>query len=102
MAAGLGTRMNSTVPKVLHSFAGRSLLGHTVAAVSSLNAPTTAVVVGYRGDEVTDHLRSIAPNAQVVIQDQQNGTGHAVRVALQTLGASAATGTVLVLPGDTP
>jgi len=91
-------------PKVLHSFAGRSLLGHALAAVADLQATTTAVVIGHRRDEVAAHLSETAPTAVPVVQDQQNGTGHAVRIALETIGPDAAeqAGTVLVLPGDAP
>ncbi len=104
LAAGEGTRMKSPdLPKVLHSFAGRSLLGHALAATSGLAAERTAVVVGHRREQVADHLAEIAPDAVPVVQEQQNGTGHAVRIALQQLAADRpVTGTVLVLPGDAP
>jgi bifunctional UDP-N-acetylglucosamine pyrophosphorylase/glucosamine-1-phosphate N-acetyltransferase len=105
LAAGEGTRMRSrALPKVLHSFAGRSLLGHVLAASEPLRATATAVVIGHRRDEVAAHLAGICPRATAVVQDQQNGTGHAVRVALQQLrpDPSDEAGTVLVLPGDAP
>jgi bifunctional UDP-N-acetylglucosamine pyrophosphorylase/glucosamine-1-phosphate N-acetyltransferase len=104
LAAGEGTRMKSaTLPKVLHSFAGRSLLAHALAATADLAAERTAVVIGHRRDEVAAHLAEIAPAAVPVVQDQQNGTGHAVRMALEQLAADRpVTGTVLVLPGDAP
>ncbi|MEO6500561.1 MAG: bifunctional UDP-N-acetylglucosamine diphosphorylase/glucosamine-1-phosphate N-acetyltransferase GlmU [Jatrophihabitantaceae bacterium] len=104
LAAGEGSRMKSpALPKVLHSFAGRSLLGHALAATADLTAERTAVVIGHRRDEVAAQLAEIAPDAVPVVQDQQNGTGHAVRMALEQLGAdSPVTGIVLVLPGDAP
>lgn len=104
LAAGEGSRMKSVaLPKVLHSFAGRSLLGHALAATAGLAAERTAVVIGHRRDEVAAHLADIAPAAVPVVQEQQNGTGHAVRMALQQLSAEhPVTGTVLVLPGDAP
>lgn len=105
LAAGEGTRMKSeALPKVLHSFAGRSLVGHALAATEGLQASTTAVVVGHRRDEVTQHLADIAPNAVAIVQAEQNGTGHAVRTALDSIAeiGRPATGTVLVLPGDAP
>ena len=104
LAAGEGSRMKSVaLPKVLHSFAGRSLLGHALAATAGLDAERTAVVVGHRREEVAAHLAEIAPAAVPVVQEQQNGTGHAVRVALEQLAADRpVTGTVLVLPGDAP
>jgi bifunctional UDP-N-acetylglucosamine pyrophosphorylase / glucosamine-1-phosphate N-acetyltransferase len=97
--------MKSTaLPKVLHSFAGRSLVGHVLAATADLNATTTAVVIGHRRDEVAAHLATVAPEAVPVVQAEQNGTGHAVRVALEQVHPNAADdyGTVLVLPGDAP
>jgi bifunctional UDP-N-acetylglucosamine pyrophosphorylase/glucosamine-1-phosphate N-acetyltransferase len=104
LAAGEGSRMKSVaLPKVLHPFAGRSLLGHALAATEGLAADRTAVVIGHRRDEVAAHLAEIAPAAVAVVQEQQNGTGHAVRMALEQLAADRpVTGTVLVLPGDAP
>ncbi|MCW2524139.1 MAG: glmU, partial [Frankiales bacterium] len=111
LAAGAGTRMKSpSRPKVLHSFAGRSLLGHVLAATGELEPATTAVVVGHRGAEVAAHLAELAPatapehSLVAVEQSQQLGTGHAVRVALEHLHPSAADerGLVLVVPGDAP
>ncbi len=99
LAAGEGSRMKSTrAPKVLHGFAGRSLLGHALAAARPLQAGRTIVVVGHRREEVTAHLHEIDPTARVAVQAQQLGTGHAVGVALD----DAVTGTVVVLPGDAP
>ncbi|MDQ2837475.1 MAG: bifunctional UDP-N-acetylglucosamine diphosphorylase/glucosamine-1-phosphate N-acetyltransferase GlmU [Actinomycetota bacterium] len=93
------------LPKVLHSFAGRSLLGHALAATADLDPVTTAVVIGHRRDEVAAHLSGIAPDAVPVVQAEQNGTGHAVRTALDEINRSLGrdpSGTVLVLPGDAP
>ena len=87
-------------PKVLHGFAGRTLLGHVLAAAAPLDPVCTAVVVGHRRDEVIAHLAEIAPGADPVVQAQQSGTGHAVRLALEAVPADART--VLVLPGDAP
>ena len=102
LAAGEGTRMKSAaLPKVLHGFAGRSMLGHVLAATAPLDAAHTVVVVGHRREEVTAHLAEIAPAAVPVTQASQNGTGHAVRLALEAI-PSHFTGTVVVLPGDAP
>jgi bifunctional UDP-N-acetylglucosamine pyrophosphorylase / glucosamine-1-phosphate N-acetyltransferase len=102
LAAGEGTRMKSAaLPKVLHGFAGRSLLGHVLAAGEPLQSEHTVVVVGHRADEVRAHLDRIAPDAVAVLQAQQHGTGHAVRLALDAIPADAS-GTVVVVPGDAP
>jgi bifunctional UDP-N-acetylglucosamine pyrophosphorylase/glucosamine-1-phosphate N-acetyltransferase len=102
LAAGEGTRMRSpNTPKVLHGFAGRSLLGHVLAATAPLEATHTVVVVGHRREEVIAHLAEIAPSAVAVVQDEQHGTGHAVRVGLDAIPVDA-TGTVVVVPGDAP
>lgn len=102
LAAGEGTRMKSrSTPKVLHGFAGRTLLGHVLAATEPLQAQHTAVVVGHRRDDVIAHLARICPAAVAAVQDQQHGTGHAVAVGLAAVPAGAG-GTVLVVPGDAP
>lgn len=93
--------MRSRIPKVLHGFAGRSLLGHVLAAAAPLDAPHTVVVVGHGRDAVVDHLADVAPQAVTAVQERQNGTGHAVRIALAALPA-VESGTVVVLPGDAP
>jgi bifunctional UDP-N-acetylglucosamine pyrophosphorylase/glucosamine-1-phosphate N-acetyltransferase len=87
--------------KVLHGFAGRSLLGHVLAATAPLGAAQTVVVVGHRRDEVAAHLAEIDPAAVTAVQDEQRGTGHAVRMALDTVQVGSP-GTVVVLPGDAP
>ncbi len=102
LAAGEGTRMKSpTQPKVLHGFAGRSLLGHVLAATDGLSAQHTVVVIGHRRDAVREHLAAIAPSAVPVVQEKQYGTGNAVRVALDAVPAGQS-GTVVVVPGDAP
>lgn len=105
LAAGEGTRMKSRTPKVLHTVAGRSLIGHVVEAASAAEPEHLMVVVGHGRDQVTAHLEEIAPWVLTVVQEEQNGTGHAVRVALADLaarGADISTGPVVVLTGDTP
>ena len=101
LAAGEGTRMKSrSTPKVLHELAGRSMLGHVVTAARALEPEHLVVVVGHAREQVAAHLAAVDPAATAVVQDQQNGTGHAVRVALQHL--PDLDGTVVVLPGDSP
>ncbi|WP_299956280.1 bifunctional UDP-N-acetylglucosamine diphosphorylase/glucosamine-1-phosphate N-acetyltransferase GlmU [uncultured Modestobacter sp.] len=100
LAAGQGTRMRSRTPKVLHEIGGRSLLGHVLAAAEPLGAAQTVVVVGSGRDAVEEHLTRIAPGALPVVQEQQNGSGHAAAVALDAL--AEVTGAVLIVNGDAP
>ena len=100
LAAGEGKRMKSALPKVLHPLLGRTLLGHVLAAAAPLAADRTLVVVGHGADQVTAHLAEVAGGAEPVLQTEQRGTGHAVRIALEA--APDATGTVVVLNGDVP
>ena len=98
LAAGEGKRMKSALPKVLHPLLGRTLVGHVLAAAAPLGAERTLVVVGNGADRVAQHLAEIAPAAEPVLQAQQHGTGHAVRISLPP----EVTGTVVVLNGDLP
>lgn len=100
LAAGEGTRMKSSKPKVLHELAGRTLIGHAVAAAQSLAPEHLTVVVGHGRDEVTAHLGEIAPTVATAVQDQQLGTGHAVQYALQS--QPELSGVVVVTYGDVP
>lgn len=100
LAAGEGKRMKSALPKVLHPLLGRTLLGHVLTAAAAAHADRTAVVVGHGAEQVAAHLAEIAPGATPVLQAEQHGTGHAVRVALDAL--PELTGTVVVLNGDVP
>jgi bifunctional UDP-N-acetylglucosamine pyrophosphorylase/glucosamine-1-phosphate N-acetyltransferase len=100
LAAGQGTRMRSSTPKVLHSLGGRSLLGHVLAAVEPLHAGTTVVVVGAGREAVEEHLAAIAPDALPVLQAEQRGSGHAAAVALDAV--PDVDGPVLLVNGDAP
>jgi bifunctional UDP-N-acetylglucosamine pyrophosphorylase/glucosamine-1-phosphate N-acetyltransferase len=99
LAAGEGTRMKSATPKVLHSVAGRSLLGHVLHAVNQLSPNQLCVVVGSGRDAVEAHIAQVAPLATTVFQEHRGGTGHAAQLALAGI---APKGTVLILAGDTP
>src|SRR3569833_300916 len=101
LAAGEGTRMKSRkVPKVLHELAGRSMVGHVLAAARELEPERLVVVVGHGRGKVVEHLAKVEPGALPVAQAEQNGTGPAVRIALD--GAAIAGGTVVVTNGDHP
>ncbi len=93
--------MKSATPKVLHSICGRSLVGHVLAAARELEPENLVVVVGHAREEVAAHLAGIDPGVRTAVQAEQNGTGHAVRMALEELGGSV-DGTVVVVCGDTP
>jgi bifunctional UDP-N-acetylglucosamine pyrophosphorylase/glucosamine-1-phosphate N-acetyltransferase len=97
LAAGEGTRMRSATPKVLHSLGGRTMLGHVLYAAEQLDPEHLVVVVGHAREQVAAALTG---NARAVVQETQDGTGHAVRVALDTL--EGLEGTVVVVPGDAP
>ena len=99
LAAGEGTRMKSTTPKVLHQISGRSILAHVLGAISKLDSKEIRVVVGSGKDEVVRELSSVAPSAKSIHQEVRGGTGHATKLALE---GAAKSGQVLVCAGDTP
>jgi bifunctional N-acetylglucosamine-1-phosphate-uridyltransferase/glucosamine-1-phosphate-acetyltransferase GlmU-like protein len=100
LAAGEGTRMRSGRPKVLHEIAGRSLLGHAVAAARGLDPSELVVVVRHERDAVVEHLQQIAPDVVVAEQDEVKGTGRATACGLAAL--SDRDGTVVITYGDVP
>ena len=101
MAAGKGTRMRSTTPKVLHRIGGRSLLDHAVTAARGLRPEHLVVVVRHERAAVVAHLAQVAPDAVPADQDEIPGTGRAVACALAALPAEL-TGPVVVTSGDVP
>ena len=101
LAAGQGTRMKSSTAKVLHRLCGRPMVGHVLAALDGVDPQQTIVVVGHGRDQVIPALAEQAPGVAPVVQEPQNGTGHAVRLALDEAAAELA-GAVLVVPGDAP
>ena len=101
LAAGMGTRMKSQTPKVLHSVLGLPLIEHVLHSASALGAASTVVVVGHGREQVIARLSATFPEIETAVQEVQNGTGHAVSVALEHLGETPA-GSVLVLAGDAP
>lgn len=101
MAAGMGTRMRSELPKVLHSLLGRPLLYHTLSAVKQLAPREVAVVVGYDAERVQNAIQGeMAQAVSFVLQSPQLGTGHAVLQTKPLLQDKA--GRILVVPGDLP
>ncbi|HBS26401.1 MAG TPA: UDP-N-acetylglucosamine diphosphorylase/glucosamine-1-phosphate N-acetyltransferase [Gammaproteobacteria bacterium] len=96
LAAGQGTRMRSSKPKVLHQLAGKPLLQHVIDTASFLNPDEFVVVIGHGADQVRETIE--ADNLSWAIQEQQLGTGHAVQMAMPHLSADK----VLILYGDVP
>ncbi|WP_321883690.1 bifunctional UDP-N-acetylglucosamine diphosphorylase/glucosamine-1-phosphate N-acetyltransferase GlmU [Paraburkholderia bannensis] len=97
LAAGMGKRMHSALPKVLHPLAGQSLLSHVIDTARSLAPSRLVVVIGHGGDAVRAAVG--APDVQFAVQEQQLGTGHALAQALPLLDPNVPT---LVLYGDVP
>ena len=99
LAAGKGTRMRNGLAKVLHPLAGRSLIGHVLAIARAVHAGRVAVVMAPGMAEVEAEVRRELPEARIVLQEPQQGTGHALMTARAELPEA---GTALVLYGDTP
>ena len=97
LAAGKGTRLKSSLAKVLHRAGGRPLIQHVVAACAPLNARKTIAVVGHQAEQVFAEIEPMG--AESVLQQPQRGTGHAMQVARRALGSAKL---ALVLPGDAP
>lgn len=98
LAAGQGTRMNSTLPKVLHNLAGKPLLAHVVDAALAVSAGSAPIVVhGHGGEQVLAAFPE--QNLKFVHQAEQAGTGHAVQQALPEVKDDSR---VLILYGDVP
>lgn len=100
LAAGLGTRMNSDLPKVLHQVAAAPLLHHALTAGRALDPARVVVVAGHEAEAVTRSALAFDESVQVVVQEPQLGTAHAVTTAAPLLAEAA--GDAIVLYGDTP
>lgn len=101
LAAGKGSRMFSELPKVLHQIGGKAILERVLDTALSLNPAKIIIIYGYKGQLVKDSINQSYPENKFiwVLQEEQSGTGHALRCALPHLDAHAAT---LVLYGDVP
>ncbi|HEY1471459.1 MAG TPA: bifunctional UDP-N-acetylglucosamine diphosphorylase/glucosamine-1-phosphate N-acetyltransferase GlmU [Candidatus Acidoferrum sp.] len=97
LAAGKGTRLKSSLAKVLHTAGGRSLVEHLVGACEPLGAKKIIAVVGHQAEKVSAVLEPF--EVTTVLQQPQNGTGHALLVARGAIGNAKY---VVVLPGDAP
>ena len=98
LAAGKGTRMKSSRPKVLHGLAGRPIIDHVLRTAETLRAESTTVVIGHGADDVRAALTGRP--LSFVVQSPQLGTGHALLQAEPVLAGKS--GTVLLLYGDVP
>jgi bifunctional UDP-N-acetylglucosamine pyrophosphorylase/glucosamine-1-phosphate N-acetyltransferase len=97
LAAGKGTRFNSRVPKVLHEVCGKPVLDYVIDTAKAAGSLKTYVVVGHEAELVR---RAVEGRADIVLQEEQLGTAHAVRCAADEFKAYS--GEVLVMCGDTP
>jgi bifunctional UDP-N-acetylglucosamine pyrophosphorylase/glucosamine-1-phosphate N-acetyltransferase len=100
LAAGEGTRMQSSLPKVLHPVAGQSLLAHVLGAAPKGAGASLAVVIGPDHQAVADEARRIRPDAASFVQRERLGTAHAVLAARDAMISGA--DDLLVVFGDTP
>ena len=100
LAAGQGTRMNSDLPKVLHPLGGVPLLAHALESGAAAEPERMIVVTGHGGEAVAAAAHALNPDIEIVHQEEQLGTGHAVAAAAPNLEGFK--GDVLVLYGDTP
>ena len=99
LAAGEGSRMRASRPKVLHAVAGRTLIAHVLEAVKQAGG-AVAVVVGPGRDDVVAEVKRVLPAADIFVQEEQRGTAHAVLTARPAIARSA--DDVVVVFGDTP
>ncbi len=99
LAAGKGTRMRSSLPKVLHRLSGRTLVENVIASTALVNPERKIAIVGYAADQVRTTLSTIS-NLEFVEQTEQLGTGHAVQQVIPALEGFK--GNLLVLNGDVP
>ncbi len=99
LAAGKGTRMRSSLPKVLHRLSGLTLVENVIASTALVNPERKIAIVGYAADQVKTTLSTV-PELEFVIQAEQLGTGHAVQQVIPALDGFE--GNLLVLNGDVP
>jgi bifunctional UDP-N-acetylglucosamine pyrophosphorylase/glucosamine-1-phosphate N-acetyltransferase len=97
LAAGKGTRMKSDLPKVVHRIEGKCLVDYAIEAAKGAGADEICLVVGYKHEVVKESI--INKDVEFVLQEEQLGTGHAVRCARNFLEGE---GQTMILFGDTP
>ena len=103
LAAGQGTRMKSSKPKVLHEIGGKSLLGFAISAAEELDPKLVSVVVRHDRDAVAAHAQQLYPNVIIADQDEVPGTGRAAQAAMTALDQAGLTaGPVVITASDVP
>lgn len=100
LAAGKGTRMKASLPKVLHPIGGKPMLHHVLDCAAQLKPTQTVVVLSPDADDIAASVKKYAPKATIAIQEKSLGTAHAVLAAEKALKGHK--GAVLVCYGDTP
>jgi len=100
LAAGEGNRMQSSLPKVLHQIAGRSMLAHVLHALAGAQASAIATVVGPDREDVADAARKTRADAEIFIQRERLGTAHAVLAARDAIARGY--DDILIVFADTP
>jgi bifunctional UDP-N-acetylglucosamine pyrophosphorylase/glucosamine-1-phosphate N-acetyltransferase/UDP-N-acetylglucosamine pyrophosphorylase len=99
LAAGMGTRMKSDLPKVLCPVLGRPMIEYVLDALATAGVQRVIAVIGYRADDVRAALAN-RKNLEFVLQTERLGTGHAVKMARERLPGT--TGPVVIVAGDSP
>ena len=100
LAAGLGTRMRSSTPKVLHPLGGHPMLLHVLKTLENVGFDKTALVVGPDMEDVIEVASDYQPDIKIIVQEERLGTGHAVMAAESFFNNNE--GTIIVVYGDTP
>ena len=97
LAAGMGTRMKSAMPKVLHKVCGKALCKWVIDASKEAGADKVVTIIGHGADMVRPQIEN---DTEIAVQAEQKGTGHAVMQAADFIRESQ--GSVVILNGDTP
>ena len=101
LAAGAGTRMKSSTPKVMHELAGLPLLGHVLVTARELSPKYVIPVIRHEKESIAEYVNTFFPGCTIAEQDETPGTGRAVECALQALPADF-NGAIVVTSGDVP
>ncbi|MEN9713370.1 MAG: hypothetical protein RLZZ164_34 [Actinomycetota bacterium] len=101
LAAGAGTRMKSSTPKVMHELAGLPLLGHVLVTARELSPKFVIPVIRHEKESIADYINTFFPGCTIAEQDETPGTGRAVECGLAALPADF-NGAVVVTSGDVP